>query len=85
MKNKTTNLPEQHRKGKKTKRSNNQPSDKPKNQQSTSRRPKSKTENKKSTINFAINTKKEDETNDQKINNQTLHEQKQKQATFHNK
>ena len=37
MKNKTTNLPEQHRKGKKTKRSdNNQPSDKPKNQQSPS-------------------------------------------------
>jgi len=36
MKNKTTNLPEQHRKGKKMKRSNNQPSNKPKNQQSTS-------------------------------------------------
>ena len=58
MKNKTTNLPEQHRKGKKTKRSDNQPSDK---QKTTINLWMTKKQNgkQKTTINFAINTKKE--------------------------
>ena len=42
-------------------------------------------ENKKQQSTLQSTQKRKDETNDQKINNQTPHEQKQKQATFHDK